>query len=150
MITQDHIRQELYGKNFFDLGWFVLLHPPYSSDLASNDSHFFFFSTKRSEWQKNFLKKCCRTSPSKSSSTVLRWLGSLSWLKITTHETSSPSSVYLWSTHSFCQSIKKAVRKEQQQQQHSCCWHALLCKFWHIEIYMQGRFLLVRDEIVSL
>ena len=76
-------------------------------------------------------------------------MGSLSWLKITTHATSSPSSVYLWSTRSFCQSVKKAVFKEQQQRC-SCCWHALLCKFRHIEIYMRSRFLLVRDEIGSL
>ena len=91
---------------------------------------------------------CYRTSPCKSSNTVLRQLGSLSWLK-KQHVTSSPSSVYLWSTHSFCQSVKTAVCKEQQQHR-SCCWHALLCKFWHIEIYMWGWFLLMRDEIGSL
>ena len=115
---------------------------------------------------KSHLSNCCQTAlPSRtcspslmltvvelspSSSTVLRQLGSLSWLKkITTHATSSPSSVYLWSTRSFCQSVKKAVRKEQQQWR-SCCWHALLCKFRHIEIYMRGRFLLVSDEIGTL
>ena len=49
---------------------------------------------------------CCRTSPRKSSNTGLRQLGSLSWLKII-HVTSSPSSIYLWSTRSFCQSISR-------------------------------------------
>ena len=40
----------------------------------------------------------------------------------------------------FFLSVKIAVCKEQQQQC-SCCWHALLCKFRHIEIYLLGRFL---------
>ena len=39
------------------------------------------------------LCNCCRTSPRKSSNTVLRQLASLSWLKITTRAISSPSSV---------------------------------------------------------
>ena len=50
---------------------------------------------------------------------------------------------------SISQSVKKAVCKEEEQQC-SCCWHALLCKFQHIEIYMRGRFLLVRDKIGTL
>ena len=44
-------------------------------------------------WCVCWMPSCFRTSPSKNSNTVLRQLGSLSWLKITTHTTSSPSSV---------------------------------------------------------
>ena len=58
------------------------------------------------QWEAH-LFGCCRTSPRKSSNTVLRQLGSLSWQKITKHATSSPSSVYLWSTRSFSQSVSQ-------------------------------------------
>ena len=57
---------------------------------------------------------------------ILRQLGSLSWLKVTTH---TPFSQY--TSVQFVRPVsQKAVRKEQLQR-HSCCWHALLCKFRH-------------------
>ena len=62
------------------------------------------FEHQSSYWIHFQTKTCCRTSPRKSSNTVLRQLGSLCWLKVIRHATSSPSSVYLWSTCSFCQS----------------------------------------------
>ena len=66
---------------------------------------------------------------------IFRQLGSLSWLKVTTHVPSSPSSVYLWSIRSpcpirsLCQSKKPTAKKNNND--HSCCWHALLCQFRH-------------------
>ena len=57
---------------------------------------------------------------------------------------SSPSSVYIWSTRSFWLSKKQSAKNINNP---SFCWHALLCKFRHIEIYMGGRFLLARDKM---
>ena len=41
---------------------------------------------------------------------IIRQWGSLSWLKVTTHAPSSPSSVYLWSIHSLCQSKSRPTK----------------------------------------
>ena len=77
---------------------------------------------------------------------ILRQLGNLSWLKITIHAPCSLSSVYLWSTCLLCP-LKSSPRRTTTL---SCCWRALLCKFWYIEIYMHGWFLLTRLEIDPL
>ena len=42
---------------------------------------------------------------------ILRQLVTISWLKVTTHVPSSPSSVYLWSIRSLCQSKSRPQRR---------------------------------------
>ena len=76
------------------------------------------------------IKYRCRTSPSKSSSKVLRQLGNLSWLKITTYATSSPSSVYLWST---CQSVSQS--KKQPAKNNTTPQLLLACSFMQVPAY---------------
>ena len=73
----------------------------------------------------------CRTNPCKSSNTVLRQLGSLSSLQITTHVTSNPSSVYLWSTCLFCQSVKKS----SPQRTTTTTLLLLACSFMQVPAY---------------
>ena len=71
-------------------------------DLLTNDENVW--------WKKVRVQKYLLLN--QRSSPVSRQLASLSWQKIS-NTTSSPSSVHLWSTRSFCQSKKKAVHKEQ-------------------------------------